>query len=341
MSRYKSSSNSSRWVLHLVLGICAALIALVIWNMIPQTKLMDSNDMVMTVNDHIVYPGEFRFYVNRFLESYLPVYGEKTFSQKNLFSGFLSTVSNYVVQNYVMLDWAEENGFTLTDEMKATAREQLDEYKASFDSEEAFQGMLSATGLSEDTYLRFLEMNQVLSAFNDYLYDSERSPYQIKDEELLSLADEYGIYGAEHIYFDMGETDDEKAANREKCEKALARLNSGENFEDLMNELSEDPGLSTYPNGYTFGPDSNFDPSFYAATQKIEVGQYSEIITSADGYHIIKRIDPNPDEASYLIRVAMSNKEFADRQANAKVVYSPRFGEIEFSDFHAVTETAE
>ncbi len=341
MSRYRSSSNSSRWVLHLVLGICAALIVLAIWNMIPQAKLMDSNDMVMTVNDHTIYPMEFRFYVNRFLENYLPVYGEKTFSQKNLFGGFLSTVSNYVVQNYVMLDWAEENGFTLNDEMKATAREQLDEYKASFDSEEAFQNMLSETGLSEEIYLQFLEMNQVLSAFDDYLYDSELSPYQIKDEELLSLADEYGIYGAEHIFFNMGETDEEKAANKEKCEEALARLKSGENFEDLMNELSEDPGLSTYPNGYTFGPDSNFDPTFYAATQNTEVGHYSEIITSADGYHIIKRIDPNPDDARYLIRVSMSNKEFADRQADAKVVYSPRFGEIEFSDFHISTETAE
>ena len=82
--------------------------------------------MIMSVNDHTIYPDEFRFYVNRLLETYLPIYGEKTFSQKNLFGGFLTTASNYVVQNYVMLDWATENGFTLTDEMKSTAKAQLD-----------------------------------------------------------------------------------------------------------------------------------------------------------------------------------------------------------------------
>ena len=339
MPRFKSSSNSSRWVIHLVLGICAILIVLAIWNLFPKTKLMESNEMIMSVNDHTIYPDEFRFYVNRLLETYLPIYGEKTFSQKNLFGGFLTTASNYVVQNYVMLDWATENGFTLTDEMKSTAKAQLDEYKASFDSEESFYSRLSSSGLTEDNYLQFLELNQVLSAFDDFLYDPERSPYKIANEDVLSLADEYGIFGAEHIFFPYGETDDEKAANKDKCENAYARLNAGENFEDLMNELSEDPGLSSYPNGYTFGPDSNFDQAFYTATQSIEIGQYTGVVTSADGYHIIKRINPDTNDACYLIRVAMANKEFAERQTNAKVIYSPRFGEIEFSDFSVSSDT--
>ena len=335
MSRRKPLSNAGRPVMILLYFIIAVLIGLAVWSMLPQKALLDSNETVLSVNGHKVGAEEFRFYMNRLLDTYLPVYGEEYLSKDTIFSGLVTIATNYIRQNYLLYDWAAEIGFTLTDDLKAAAAEQLAQYKASFETEEAYRDALKKAGTSEKAYLNFLEMNKVIEAFNAFLYDPARSPFQIADEDVLPLAEAYGIYGAKHIFFFLGETDEEKAANREKIEAAYARLNAGENFEDLMFELSEDPGLSSYPDGYTFGPDSEFNEDFYNGTKILEIGQHTGIITSVDGYHIIKRIEPNFDDARYLLMAAMADNEFAKRNEEAQIVYSPRFGEISYEDFRS------
>lgn len=80
----------------------------------------------------------------------------------------------------------------------------------------------------------------------------------------------------------------------------LARARAGEDFDELMWTYSQDPGLSTSPDGYTFAP-GQFIPAFEEATRNLEYDEISDLVWAVhnglEGFHIIKRIPPNPDEA--------------------------------------------
>ena len=75
----------------------------------------------------------------------------------------------------------------------------------------------------------------------------------------------------------------------------LARARAGEDFDALMWEYSQDPGLVGSPEGYTFFP-GQFIPAFEEATRNLEYGEISDLVwaihNGLEGYHIIKRIPP-------------------------------------------------
>ena len=73
------------------------------------------------------------------------------------------------------------------------------------------------------------------------------------------------------------------------AQEVLDRLNAGENFEDVMNEVSEDPGLASYPNGYVFAEGQMLEP-FYEAAIALQEGEVSGLVETTAGFHIIKRI---------------------------------------------------
>ena len=79
----------------------------------------------------------------------------------------------------------------------------------------------------------------------------------------------------------------------------LARARAGEDFDELMWTYSQDPGLLSFPDGYTFAP-GQMIPAFEEATLNLEYGEISDLVWAVhgglEGFHIIKRIPPNPDE---------------------------------------------
>ena len=76
---------------------------------------------------------------------------------------------------------------------------------------------------------------------------------------------------------------------RALAQEVLDRLNAGENFEDVMNEVSEDPGLASYPNGYVFTEGQMLEP-FYEAAKALGEDEVSGLVETTAGYHIIKRL---------------------------------------------------
>ena len=82
------------------------------------------------------------------------------------------------------------------------------------------------------------------------------------------------------------------ATFQEKTDDVYARLEAGESFEDLMAELSEDPGMQEEPNkttGYfVCETSSTWDVTFRDASMALEkVGDVSEPVVSNYGVHII------------------------------------------------------
>ncbi|MBQ2296988.1 MAG: peptidylprolyl isomerase, partial [Ruminiclostridium sp.] len=92
------------------------------------------------------------------------------------------------------------------------------------------------------------------------------------------------------------------AAKKAQAEDILAQLQAVEDpaelekkFDELMNEYSEDSGLSAYPNGYVFTA-GEMVPEFEEGTRALDFGAVSGIVESSYGYHIILRLDPAESE---------------------------------------------
>ena len=80
-------------------------------------------------------------------------------------------------------------------------------------------------------------------------------------------------------------------AIKPKAEEILAMLDAGEiTFEDAITEYGEDPGMASYPDGYELCKDYDmYVEEFTTAGMELtEVGQYSGLVSTSYGYHIIQ-----------------------------------------------------
>src|SRR5690606_29202810 len=80
----------------------------------------------------------------------------------------------------------------------------------------------------------------------------------------------------------------EKAAAREKIEKALARLRKGESFDKVAREVSEDPGSARDGGSLGCVPKGRMVKPFEDALFALSAGQLSDIVETRYGLHIIK-----------------------------------------------------
>ena len=107
------------------------------------------------------------------------------------------------------------------------------------------------------------------------------------EEELLA---------AKHILANFANFDSEEEAE-EFANELLARVNAGEDFDMLVAEYGQDPGMHMNPQGYTF-TEGAMVPQFEQGTRDLEIGEISGLVRSEFGFHIIMRVEP--DETSIM-----------------------------------------
>ncbi|MEE1013866.1 MAG: stalk domain-containing protein [Clostridia bacterium] len=179
---------------------------------------------------------------------------------KELNGGEVSAYAGEYLNGICIASWFRElfPKFTLTEE----------DYRNILAAMEADAGSLQSplTGMNALIY----EKNYLLNS--DAL---EQFIYEIYDLENL-YAQTYVC--AKHVL-----VEDEDTA-REVYEKAVA----GEDFDSLIQQYGQDPGMAYYPEGYVFTVGEMVE-SFEAATYALEVDAISEPVASNFGYHVIKR----------------------------------------------------
>ncbi|MEA4933785.1 MAG: peptidylprolyl isomerase [Lawsonibacter sp.] len=142
-------------------------------------------------------------------------------------------------------------------------------------------------------------------------YFGEGSEGYPTDAEVLAYAqDDQGYYRAKHILLltkDMSQQvtnadgttgyaslDDATIAEKKaKADALLAQLRASDDpvtlFDQLMNENSEDPGLTDNPDGYTTTK-GQMVAAFEEAALALKDGEISDVVESEYGYHIILRL---------------------------------------------------
>ena len=282
-------------------------------------------EIVATIAGHDITWREYFYwlaydadYIYYYLQTYYNYYGVNP-DWTDAMDDEGTTFAQYVVegaemciaQQYILLDYAKEQGFTLSEEKLAEIDAEIEEYKlqncGENATEEDFAAFLAEQYSTPELFRTIVTNDYVFKGLFDFLY-GERGE-NVSDEDALAYLTDNGYeFHCNHILLltmDMttGEELDEETVAQKKAQadELYAELSAIEDaeerverFKELKEEYCEDSGKTNFPDGYVFTAGMMVSV-FEETTAELEDYQLSEPVQSEYGYHIILRLPADPD----------------------------------------------
>ena len=256
-------------------------------------------DTVMTINGTDV-PASAYFYWLSYYASYLEYYYQSSGGEDFSLSDQYDEDTTYA--DYVQ----EQTENTLISSVVATQKAQEEKVELSEDAQTSLDNM--EENADPNTLLYYAtDLDGLKFTFTNYSYSDalqtalfEKGGKYYANKETLQDYDD-NVFGAKHILIQTSGMGDEEKAEAKKTiqgylDKILASDDQASTFDQYMNEHSEDSGLAQYPDGYTF-MSGDMVSEFEDAVAALKVGEITpEVVESSYGYHIIMRIEPDPEE---------------------------------------------
>jgi len=278
---------------------------------------VDKGPVVMTVGDQEIAQNEFEFFLNTYREN-LDLGEAKKMSQQ------------YCGQNHLILAIADAMGVELDD---ATQKE-FEDYKAQmvdyYDSQVGYDEFLKENNVDDEYVTKLMSVSYYAGLLQEKMDTKEYT----EEEKQEYFKNKYRR--AKHVLIattDMTTGEempaDKKAEAKTKAEDILKRAQSGEDFDALVSEFSEDPGSKTNPDGYVF-TDNEMVIEFQDGTDSIKPGEFTLVETSY-GYHVIQRLalDETPEffNTEYeKVKETIVNGMDADRFEDQLDVWADEYG---------------
>ena len=253
-----------------------------------KTEIMKVNDISVSVGyfNYCMYLAQSTLAQNlgttieRISEMWNTSLGDITFSQ------YISDIAaDQVVMLAAAAGEAKKQGLKLEDEDVASVEENLATLRSSYAQEAEYLGALEMLGTSEDALRAYMTDYMYMNK----LYEKFENQYGMKDTEIKKyVVDNY--VQAQHILISTDGLDDEQKAEKLNLAKTvLSKAKAGADFDALVKEYGEDPGMEANPEGYLFTK-GEMVPEFETAAFALKVGKISNLVETSYGYHIIKRV---------------------------------------------------
>ena len=267
--------------------------------MIHYKPLNEGAETVLTVNGDAVAADEYSGYMLYNMQYYASMYAQMGLTDlwsnedmaKSLGASMPEAAEQQAIYARVVMQKFNELGLKLSyNEQKEMASVRRNSIANT--SKDAYLNQIAQFGFSDQTYQNFMYISQCYQALNDY-YFGENGVNTPSDEDIQKYYEDNYIT-AKHILITTvdpasGETKRTDEEAKKEAQSILDRINAGEDFDTLMNQYSEDTGLSNNPNGYTF-TEGQMVTEFYDGAKALAEDEVSELVKSSYGYHIIKRI---------------------------------------------------
>ncbi len=180
-------------------------------------------------------------------------------------------------EELLIVNMAKERNVAATEEEVTNMQSML--VSQMFGSQEAYDQTAEIFDFEEDNLRWIAKVNANYAKIIADLYHREK---------LAAYAEENGWVRVKHVLINFSETVTEADALA-KAQDVCDRAAKGEDFDAMVAELSEDPGSSTYADGYLVAKGSGMVESFETASLALAEGQVSAPVKSDYGYHVIKR----------------------------------------------------
>ena len=267
--------------------------------MIHYKPLNEGVETVLTVNGDAVAADEYSGYMLYNMQYYASMYAQMGLTDlwsnkdmaKSLGASMPEAAEQQAIYARVVMQKFNELGLKLSyNEQKEMASVRRNSIANT--TKDAYLNQIAQFGFSDQTYQNFMYISQCYQALNDY-YFGENGVNTPSDEDIQKYYEDNYIT-AKHILITTvdpasGETKRTDEEAKKEAQSILDRINAGEDFDTLMNQYSEDTGLSNNPNGYTF-TEGQMLTEFYDGAKALAEDEVSELVKSSYGYHIIKRV---------------------------------------------------
>lgn len=221
---------------------------------------------------------------------------------------------NQIAQMMIARQKAKELKLTLTDEDKALVENAKQQFISQVGGEEAYKEYLAEYSIDEAYHDEILDRQIYSQKLIEYLGENDEA-FKVDENAIKEKIKSEKII-AKHILFSTIDTatqqplSDEEIANAKKsAEDTLTEIKNGADFDTLMNERGQDPGVSSAPSGYLFGKGEMVEP-FEKAAFALAENQVSGIVESDFGFHIIKRMPMNEANSEFQNAV-LTEKQYA------------------------------
>ena len=172
-------------------------------------------------------------------------------------------VLNSLIDDLLLAQAALEAGFVVDE---ALLQERYDRLVAGLGSQQALQDWMAANRYTEETFRQDLTRSIVAAWMRDQII-----------AEVPKVADQ--IHARQILLY-----------NSEEASQALAELRAGADFADLAAQF--DPlakgELGWFPRGYLI------DPALEQAVFELQPGDYTQVIETPSGFHIVQVIERDP-----------------------------------------------
>jgi hypothetical protein len=285
------------------------------------TTGLTGDTVVATVGPYEITAGELLYWLNYNINYTLQEYSYYGLSEIDWDAdddGDGQTNGQYILETALKLaayyrllpELGAAVGLTEDQELAADLKEDYTNIEEWLGDAELAQHYFWLQMLTPELYQQLYMAGDMDTQLRTYYYGPDGEEYPTDAEVAAYAQDDLGYYRAKHILLltkDMEQTvvnedgtysyaslsDDVIAEKRATAEDLLAQLRASNDpvtlFDTLMNEYSEDSGLSSNPDGYT-AYKGQMVSEFEEAALALKDGEISDVVESDYGYHIILRL---------------------------------------------------
>ena len=282
-------------------------------------------DSIMTIDGEAVSLDLYRYYYyiikNNYDQGDESYWTENADAQQTLKDDVLNNLKSVVAIKTL----AEANGVALTDDDMQTVEDQVDATIDQLGGYSAYVEALEAQYMTDEVYRQLMENDLRSNALYTKLY-GKGGEYELSESEMKEIiASDY--IRAKHVL--IAKTTENAA---EIAEEVRQKAAAGEDFDELIAEYNEDPGMTNSPDGYYFTDGQMVSEFEQAAKALDEDGGISGVVETDYGYHIIQRLPLDMDYVDENISdLLTSHQQF---RYNQFISESMEDQEISFNEYY-------
>ena len=268
-----------------------------------KTPVFPSDDSMQTIDIPIVRPSSITINGN-------VIDSEWITNRYNLYKSNYPTVADDLIKEAVVDDAAfqtftkeicEKYNIEVNNEdYTKEAEESYIEFADSYGGIETLQMMLASSNIDPEShkaeYIASYIDNIVSTKVTEAIMENDADIKAFVDEKKALFEGDPAlnkktVATVKHILIPAGDTAQADAT------EVLNRLKKGEKFDKLLEEFNNDPGQPE--EGYTVSINSGFVPEFEEASVKLKKDEFSDLVETSYGYHIIYCLDTKDEDVIF------------------------------------------
>lgn len=249
-----------------------------------------ANSVMAVVNGRKITSEEFDLTLNSYMASLAQRMGGQHSGKMDPNDKVKKELLNQLIDREVLFSEIEKNKF---DDVDNKVKEEFEQAKKGYGSDEEFKKALKTDGIDETTLKKLIKRRVLFAAYVDKFIAPK---IVISDEESKKFYDENAQYfetqetvSCSHILIatKKEDTPEKKAEAKAKAEAIRKRIEGGEDFAKIAKEVSDCPSKEKGGDLGSFGRGQMVKP-FEEAAFGLEIGKLSNVVETEFGYHVIK-----------------------------------------------------